>query len=303
MVSQLNADRTAQAPGIDAHVHVWDTARLTYSWLRDAPLLDRPRLPIDLTVETGERVVFVQASADDGAAEAAWVQSLSAGWPSLAGIVAFAPVEETTLAETLDELSTLPLVVGVRRLLQDEEAGFIASKELVTGLRMLADRHIPFDACVRWHQLQELVSTVELVPESSVVLDHLGKPPVAAGLSSEAGRQWLHALQQLAKLPRVTVKLSGLAPEADPNRDVIEQVVPFLDVALDVFGAERCMYGSDWPVSAATPHRLSNRVWRETVASRVSRESDRWYVLEGTAAAFYSIDASPRPGSTAIAHE
>ena len=132
-MSQLNADRTSQAPGIDAHVHVWDTARLTYSWLRDAPLLDRPRLPIDLTAETGERVVFVQASADDGAAEAAWVQSLSAGWPSLAGIVAFAPVEEPTLAETLDELSTLPLVVGVRRLLQDEEAGFIASKELVTG--------------------------------------------------------------------------------------------------------------------------------------------------------------------------
>ena len=303
MVSQLNADRTSQAPGIDAHVHVWDTARLTYSWLRDAPLLDRPRLPIDLTAETGERVVFVQANADDGAAEAAWVQSLSAGWPSLAGIVAFAPVEEPTLAETLDELSTLPLVVGVRRLLQDQEAGFIASKELVTGFRMLADRHIPFDACVRWHQLEELVSTVALVPALSVVLDHLGKPPVAAGLASEAGRQWLHALQQLAKLPRVTVKLSGLAPEADPNRDVIEQVVPFLDAALDVFGAERCMYGSDWPVSAATPHRLTNRVWRETVASRVSRESDRWHVLEGTAAAFYSIDAPPRPESTTIAHE
>jgi L-fuconolactonase len=156
---------------------------------------------------------------------------------------------------------------------------------------------------VRWHQLEELASTVELVPALSVVLDHLGKPPVAAGLSSEAGRQWLHALQRLAKLPRVTIKLSGLAPEADPNRDVIEQVVPFLDAALEFFGAERCMYGSDWPVSAATPHRLTNRVWRETVASRVSRESDRWRVLEGTAAEFYSIHLPPRTESTTIAHE
>ena len=151
----MNADRPSRTPAIDAHVHVWDTARLTYPWLRQAPHLDRPHLPIDLTSESGERVVFVQADAEDGAAEARWVQSLSAEWPGLAGIVAFAPVEEPALAERLDELSTLPLLVGVRRLLQDEEAGFIASEDLVTGLRLLADRRIPFDACVRWYQLEE----------------------------------------------------------------------------------------------------------------------------------------------------
>ena len=288
------AAMTTSAMITDAHLHVWDTGRLHYEWLDDAPALNRPHLPSESRAPEITRAVFVQADALDGEVEARWVQALAPEWPELAGIVAFAPVERPELEAQLDRLAVLPLFVGVRRLLQDESPGFIGSAEFVRGLTVLAERGIPFDACVRHHQLLELAETVERVPSLRIVLDHLGKPPVAEGLDSDAGVVWLDALERLARHPGASVKLSGLSPEADPARPLREQVQPFLEAALECFGPERSMLGSDWPVSANTPHRLATAEWIELVADLVPDPAERASVLDETAGAFYGLRADRR---------
>lgn len=273
----------------DAHQHVWDPRRLSYPWLSSVPDLDKPRLPEDSRTPGVDRVVFVQADAADGVIESEWVQGLARDWPELAAIVAFAPVETNALPRALDRLHELPLFRGVRRLLQDEPPGFITSRGVRQGLRVLAERAVPFDACVRHHQLGELRTALEDVPDVDVVLDHLGKPPVALGLDSREGEAWIDAIHALAELPSVVVKLSGLAPEADPERPLAEQSRPFLEVALRAFGAARCMVGSDWPVSGATPHGMTTAEWIELVGAQIDDPVERELVLNGTAARVYGL--------------
>lgn len=284
---------------VDAHAHIWDPARLSYRWLEGEPLLGAAHLPESIAEPEVSRVIFVQADADDGDAEVAWVQSLASEWPQLAGIVAFAPVERAELPQILDRLETLPLFVGVRRLLQDEQGGFIESDEMKRGLAVLADRGIAFDACIRHQQLPELVRALDQVAGLRVVLDHLGKPPVKAGITSDAGREWCAAARDFARIPLTTAKLSGLAPEADEARPLLDQVRPFLQEALEIFGADRLMVGSDWPVSAATPHALGYLEWFHLVRDLIPTEAERHAVMGGTAETVYlsrrAVRAPDRP--------
>lgn len=276
---------------IDAHLHVWDPALNRHPWLDEEPVLGRPFLPADVKSELVEQVVFVQADALDGLAEAQWVQSLADAWPQLAGIVAFAPVEDRRgLSEHLDALAELPRFVGVRRLLQDEPRGFITSSAFIGGLRELARRKVPFDACVRWHQLADLVVAVKHSPEAHLVLDHLGKPPVAAGYDSDERHHWSTALHDLAQQPHVTVKLSGLAPEANAAQPLYPQIEPFVKEAIDAFGPGRVLAGSDFPVSAATAHELGYDQWFTWINEGLGfNEDESSQVMHGNAERTYTL--------------
>ncbi|MCI1017235.1 amidohydrolase family protein [Microbacterium sp. C5A9] len=282
---------------VDAHLHVWDTTRNRHPWLDDEPDLRAPFLPQDVESQLVTRAVFVQADAADGLEEARWVQSLAPSWPHLAGIVAFAPVEDRAgLIDALDALADLEHFVGVRRLVQDEPPGFLTSTGFVEGLRELARRDVPFDACVRWHQLPELVDAVAQAPDVQIVLDHLGKPPVAAGYDSDERRRWSTALRALAQHPNVSAKLSGLAPEARPQGPLFAQVEPFVREALDLFGPHRMLAGSDFPVSAATDHHLEYDRWFEWIRDDLGfDDSERSLVLHDNAERIYTLAPVDRP--------
>lgn len=270
---------------IDSHVHVWDPTVNAYDWLSGD--FDRAYLPPEYRADAPDAtgVVFVQAGALDGLGEARWVASLD--WPQLLGIVAHAPLEHgESVAGHLDQLQRIDRVVGVRRLLQDAPLALFEDPGLLAGLRALAARGLPFDACVRHAQLPALTSLLLQVPELRVVLDHLGKPPVATG---DDGR-WERDIRALAALPQLRVKLSGLAPESSPTRPVRGQAHAWLLTALDAFGAERCMVGSDWPVSAVSssgeaPGRWLANVLEDTGASAVEREWLGWR----SASEFYGL--------------
>lgn len=272
---------------IDSHVHVWDPARNEYAWLSGE--LDRAYLPAELEAghERTTRFVFVQADAADGLREAHWVDSLD--WPRLAGIVAFAPVERTDALEGhLAELRRIDRVVGVRRLLQDEPLDFFDSVALTTGLGAVAAAGFTFDACIRAHQLASLIRLLDRVPELDVVLDHLGKPQIGDGVDEV----WLRDLRILAENPRVHLKLSGLAPESDPRRPVLEQALPVVEAAVELFGDGRCMIGSDWPVSSSTPQRLPIGEWFGILDALAERGHDRELLASSTAIRFYGLDRS-----------
>jgi L-fuconolactonase len=272
-------------PIIDSHVHVWDPAVNVYDWLSGD--LDRAYLPPEYQAGAPDTtgVVFVQAAAADGLAEARWVASLD--WPQLVGIVAHAPLElGDAVADVLDDVQSIDRVVGMRRQLQDEPIAFLDDPGLLAGLRVLAARGLPFDACVRHEQLPALTALLQRVPELHVVLDHLGKPPVAAG---DDGR-WERDIRALAALPQVRVKLSGVAPEASPTHPVRGQAHPWLMIALDAFGVERCMVGSDWPVSAVFGAGEAPGLWLAHVLEDAGATlAEREWLSWRTATEFYRV--------------
>lgn len=272
-------------PLIDSHVHVWDPAVGDYPWL--AGELDRPYLPDEYRAgapaTTG--VIFVEANARDNVAEPEWVSRLD--WPELLGIVAQAPLEVGAgVAPLLARLQAVDKVVGIRRQLQDEPLSFLEHPGLLAGLRVLATTGLPFDACVVHGQLPALTRLLSQVPDLPVVLDHLAKPPVADGDDGT----WARDLRALAALPQVRVKLSGIAPEGSPHRPVREQARSWLLTAWEAFGPERCMLGSDWPVSAISPPREAPGEWLEHVVDDVGASgSDRAWLTWRTATRFYGI--------------
>lgn len=240
-------------PRIDAHAHLWDRSRLHYAWLDGEPeALRRSFLPADLAPDLAEsdigEFVFVQADcADDEALhEASWLHELRDLGAPVRAVVAHAPLERDSV-EHLEALAELPLVTGIRRLLQGEPPGFAVQPPFVAGVRSLERFLFSFDLCIRAHQLAEATDLVRQVPEVVFVLDHLGKPT----MRPDAFGHWATELAALARLPNVTCKLSGLFSEADPSRRDPIAVYPWLRHALDVFGPDRCLFGSDWPVLTA----------------------------------------------------
>lgn len=237
---------------IDAHVHVWDPSRHDYPWL-EGTHLHRPMLPADVDRAEGSvtGLVFVQAGAARRHAldEARWVDDCD--WPELVAIVADADLRATpaALRSHLDALAKLPRVVGVRDLLQDDAVETFDG--VLDGLLTLRERGLSFDACVRHPQLTALAALLERAPGLVVVLDHLGKPPIDAGIDSSDGRRWSDALDRLAERPGTFVKLSGMTAESSDPDAFRRNADAFLAYAYSAFGPERTMIGSDWPVSAS----------------------------------------------------
>jgi L-fuconolactonase len=232
---------------IDSHVHFWDPYTRSHEWLPER--LAQPYLPADL--EPGrhapDEIVFVEADCADEQAldEIAWAAQLAEEDPRILGIVASAPLEHGP--DVLDAVVSQPLVVGVRRLIQGRPAEIAVSDGFVAAVRRLGELNIPFDACVTCDQLPVVAQLAAACPDTTIVLDHLGKPDVA----NYRYDPWRADLSAVAAAPNTRCKLSGLATEADPARWQTD-VVWWMQYALAVFGPGRCLAGSDWPVVTLT---------------------------------------------------
>jgi L-fuconolactonase len=256
-------------------VHFWDPAARHHDWLAGTPALRARFAPEDLAParHAPDGVVFVEADCRDAEAldEVAWVASL--GDPRIRGIVANAPLERGANAVVAH-----PLVVGVRRQIEPRPASF--ALELVAGVRRLGELGLPFDACVSHGQLPAVALLADACPETTIVLDHLGKPDVAAGRLDP----WRADLAALAARANVVCKLSGLSTEADAA-SWEGDVRPYLRHALDVFGPDRCLAGSDWPVLTQV---ASYERWFDVLVE-VLAPGERDAVLGGNAERVYGL--------------
>jgi L-fuconolactonase len=233
-------------------VHFWDRSLRPYPWLAQFPQIAGPHGPADLAREAvadpPSRVVFVQADCERGSApgEVSWVESIAEKGPSVAAIVAFAPMDagpETRKA--LQSLASRPLVRGIRHLIQGEtDPGFCLSPAFVAGVRQCGETGLTFDLCVRHFQLAPVVELVRTCPSTSFVLDHAGKPDLASGLLDP----WRSHIEALAALPNCVCKVSGLVTEAGSAALDIDRFVPTISHLLATFGPKRLLFGSDWPV-------------------------------------------------------
>lgn len=230
---------------LDAHLHVWDTSSVPIAWLAKAGLPPRAAIPED---PEARQYILVEADADDAEHEVDWLVALAQHDPRVHGVVASVLLEQRDAATAVEKVAALPEVVGVRRLLQDRD--LFGSSSFVDGLKHLAEHGLPFDACVRAKELPQLISLLERVPELTVVLDHMGKPAIG---DIHAMAEWRRQLACLAQRENVCCKLSGLPAECG---GAAEQVV---GTAVELFGPQRCLLGSDRPISC-DPHDWCQRV-------------------------------------------
>lgn len=278
-------------PIVDSHIHFWDPDRLDYGWLANIPHINRAYLPVDLMRQAGEQelqgIVFVQADCapEQGMREAEWVTSLAEGEPRIQGIVAFAPLEQgTSVRPALAALSRLPLVKGVRRLIQAEGPGFCVQPEFVAGVQMLPAFGFSFDMCITHHQLDDALALVRQSPAVTFVLDHIGKPDIKA----QQLDPWRRQIVELAGCPNVWCKISGLMTEADPSAWTPRDLRPYIDHVIDAFGIDRVMYGGDWPVSLlAGEYRTWIRTLEEATAHLGSAAQHKLFA--GNARACYRL--------------
>jgi len=282
---------------IDAHLHLWDPAKLDYDWLRFVPTIAGRQGPEQCSAQgTGvRRAVFVQADCapDQALAEVDWVAEQAHPDLEILGIVAFAPLEQgAAVADHLDALRQRPLVRGVRRSVQNEPDAFITDPRHLDGLVAVAERGLTIDVCARDHQLPLIIDLLgklfERAPQVRVVLDHLGKPDIAAHAGDIHGADWAGNLRSLAAFPNVFAKLSGLTTQDDWTDGRDETLVPYVRHALDCFGPDRLMFGGDWPVvDLAGGYARWLNLFETTITTMPPR--DRLRIEAGTATEFYAL--------------
>jgi len=240
-------------PIVDAHVHLWDPERFRIPWLDGNALLDRRYLLGEYRAHTAgveiEAMVYLQVEVAPayGLLEAQFVSDLARDDPRIKAIVAWAPLEDGTRARSyLDALTKIsPLVKGVRRIVQDEsDVNFCLRPGFVRGVQLLADYGLSCDLCIYHPQLPATIELVRQCPEVRFILDHLGKPAIKDHLLEP----WRAQLAELASLPNAICKISGAATEADREHWQPEDLAPYVEHALAVFGEDRVAFGGDWPV-------------------------------------------------------
>ena len=241
-------------PIIDAHVHLWDPARCEIPWLSRVPALNARYELAEYAEQTRgieiEAFVYeeIDIAPDYRLLEVRQADAYAAIDPRLRGIVASAPLEYGDTVRTFLEalVSESPRVKGVRRLLQGEpDPAFCLRPGFVRGVELLAELDLSFDICVYHFQLANAVELVRRLPGVRFVLDHIGKPAIRDGLLDA----WRDEISELASLPNVVCKVSGVVTEANLENWTIEDVAPYVLHVLSAFGEDRVMYASDWPVA------------------------------------------------------
>jgi len=282
---------------IDAHHHVWDLAVRDQPWMvADAVAPLRRSFGIDefaseATSNGIHASVVVQTVAD--ITETEELLDLAAESTLVAGVVGWVDVGASDVGDQLDRLlarQSGSWLVGIRSLVQYEpDPGWLARPAVVSGLREVARRGLCNEMLVLPHQLESFLAAAREVPEACFVLDHLAKPPIAAG----DWQPWADELSALAKNDNVVAKVSGLVTEADWSTWTPRQIRPYVDHALSVFGPDRLMYGSDWPVCtlAASYGRVVDLA--EDLIGELSTDEEV-AVFGGNATKIYKLDHARR---------
>jgi L-fuconolactonase len=234
---------------IDAHQHFWHYNPDEYGWIDESmSLLRRDFLPADLKPELNragfDAAIAVQAR--QTIEETKWLLDLAEASPFIAGVIGWVDLRSPNLRAELEDLARNPKLLGVRHIVQSEpDDRFLLQPEFLRGIRVLEEFNLTYDILIYARHLPVAAEFVRQFPGQRFVLDHLAKPPIKSG----SLHPWSSGLRELGGFSNVFCKLSGLVTEADWKTWKPKQITPYLDVALESFGPERLMIGSDWPVS------------------------------------------------------
>jgi L-fuconolactonase len=273
---------------IDAHHHLWRYSRKEYDWIgpgMEAIACDFG--PADLLHELcacgieGSLAVQAQQSLE----ETDWLLTLAEQAQFIRGVVGWAPLASADLVEVLERWSGRNKLKGLRHIVQSEpDDEFLLRSDFNRGIEAIARRGLVYDILIYERHLPAAIRFVDGHPNQVFVLDHVAKPRI----KDHQLEPWRSCLAELAKRENVYCKLSGMVTEADWKSWTADDLRPYAEVALDVFGAERLMFGSDWPVCLlACGYEKWFATAQDLLASLSKAEKD--LVLGGVAAKVYSL--------------
>lgn len=275
---------------VDAHHHVWDLAVRDQPWTANLPRLRRSfdlcELRPQLAAHDVDATVVVQTVTVPE--ETPELLALATE-PPVAGVVGWVDLTTPDVAERLAELHDMRggrALVGIRHQVQEEaDPRWLCRPDVRRGLEALAEADLLYDLVVVPHQLPAAIETARDLPGLRFILDHAGKPAIAEG----ALEPWRGNIRALAALPNVAVKMSGLLTEAGPSAWTSDHLRPYVDVLIESFGAQRMMFGSDWPVCLlASSYGQVVEVAEEILAGLDPAQQAR--VFGGTATEWYRLE-------------
>ena len=279
-------------PKVDTHQHFWNLNEVAYSWLvpEFGPIY-RTFAPAELAPQLAaagvDKTVIVQSANSYADTDSMLAIAEECDW--VAGVVGWVPIHDPAeTAKKLDEYGGNPYFKGMRHLIHDEpNPDWVVQKQVFEGLQILADRGLTFDVVAVFpNHLKHVPTLAEKVPNLKMVIDHLAKPP----LGDDDRATWRQQMAAAAESPNVYAKVSGLnTVTPDFENWTYEDIKPLIDFALETFGADRLMFGSDWPVAVLAGDYA--KVWAETnkcLADLSAEEKDA--ILGGTANTFYGLN-------------
>jgi L-fuconolactonase len=277
---------------IDAHHHVWDLTVRDQDWITgDAMTPIRRNFSMqDLrtaTAGTGiEKTVLVQTVTDYG--ETPELLTLANSDPMIAGVVGWLDINSLSAIDHLDSYLNLPgakYLVGIRDIAQGHtDPEYLARPNVIKNVEILGDKGLTYDLLTKTRELPSAIELVRSAPEVQFVMDHISKPFIDRGEIEP----WKTLMRTLATFPNVVCKVSGMITEANWINWRTQDFRPYINLLLEVFGAKRLMFGSDWPVCtlAGSYPQVVELAKSVTSSFSKSENEDFW---GGTACRIYGL--------------
>ena len=274
---------------IDSHHHLWNLRLRDYPWMSpELKPLDRNFLEDDLvkTVQSSHISGTVLVQAHQSLEETRWLLQIAEKSNLILGVVGWVDLKESNLEKTLEKLKGNLKFKGVRHLIQDEpDANWMLQPEVIRGLKMLHEARLTYDLLVKSHQLENALRLVERLPEMPIIVDHIAKPYIKAGIREP----WASQMKELARSPHIYCKISGLITEADHQHWRETDFSFYLEHILYVFGWDRICWGSDWPVCLMAGDYGQVMKLPETVLRSSANQAQWDAFMGGNALKFYDL--------------
>ena len=233
---------------IDAHQHFWRYDPTVHTWMSEQMQLLRsdhlpPQLKPLLEAEGIDGCVAVQA--DSSTAENQILLELTDRFPWILGVVGWVDLQGDQVDQQLQQFASHRRAVGVRHIVQDEpDDRFLDCPQFRAGVAAVAKHSLTYDLLIYERQLPAAIDFVTALPDVPMVLDHIAKPLIADAVLEP----WSSQIRELALAPNLMCKLSGIVTEANWLQWTPSDVAPYIETAIETFGPQRLMIGSDWPV-------------------------------------------------------
>ncbi|HEV8484947.1 MAG TPA: amidohydrolase [Blastocatellia bacterium] len=258
---------------IDTHQHLWDLDLFSYSWCAGIPELNRSfRMADYLEATRGLEIyktVFVEPDVDEPFMldETRFIARLAEEDNLLEGVVATGRPEQPDFKAYIDQIARHPKLKGIRRVLHVQPDDLSESPLFIDNIRSLEEHGLSFDICVLSRQLPKAISLINHCPGVSFILDHCGNPLV----KEREMEPWRRYLKEIASFSNVVCKVSGIVVNADRRNWTAEDLRPYVEYVIEVFGWDRVMFGSDWPVCTLA---ASYRQWVEALKTLTEGEGE-----------------------------
>ena len=275
---------------VDCHQHFWQLSRGDYDWLTpELSVIYQDFSPKQLVPEISKnginQTILVQAT--DTEEETHFLLDIAENTKFVAGVVGWVDMENLSALQRLKNLSVNPYFKGIRPMLQDiDDINWILKIEFNQIFEFLVERQLSFDALIRSKHLPAIYKLAQRYPALKIAINHCAKPD----LSTPPTDTWKNALIKIAKCKNVSIKFSGLLTEAPLGHVSVDVIKPYFDHVIDTFGADRIMWGSDWPVIKLNGDYSLWVSITNTLLKNLSN-ADKYKIWSDNAKRFYSIPA------------